>query len=230
MIVKTPVLVGVLSLVWLIPGAQSGLAQTSDIREGTLISVDGAPSMGANNAKVTMIEFSDYQCPHSSEYFILTMREIVKEYVKTGKVKYVYRDFPIESIHPLALKAAEGARCAGEQGKYWEMHDRFFRNQSSIEVKILPLHAVMLGLDVPKFQQCLDSSKYAAQVRESVAEGERAGVRGTPWFFLGLTDPNNSTLRAVAYVDGAQPYTVFKEAIDKLLSLPREQEPEKSHE
>jgi protein-disulfide isomerase len=176
--------------------------------------------MGANSAKVTIVEFSDYECPWSSEYFNWTMRDIVRDYVKTGKVKYVYRDFPIESIHPLALKAAEGARCAGDQGKYWEMHDRFFRNQSSIEPKILPLHAQMLGLNVAKFQQCLDSGTYTAKVRESVAEGEEAGVRGTPGFFLGLTDPNEPKLRALIYIEGRQPYQVFKEAIDKLLSTP----------
>jgi protein-disulfide isomerase len=227
---KRPMLVGVLSLIWLMPGSQAGLAQTSDLGPEILISVDGAPSMGDKNAKVTMIEFSDYQCPRSSEYFNWTMREIVKDYIKTGKVKYVYRDFPIESIHPLALKAAEGARCAGEQGKYWEMHDRFFRNQGSIGPEILPLHAGMLGLDVAKFQQCLDSGKYTDKVRESVADGEKAGVRGTPGFLLGRTEPGEPTIKGLVYIDGRQPYEVFKEAIDKLLSLPREEEKARSHE
>jgi len=177
--------------------------------------------MGAKSAKVTIVEFSDYQCPRSSEYFNWTMRQIVDDYVRTGKVKYVFRDFPLESIHPLALKAAEGAHCAGEQDKYWEMHDRLLRNQMAIDVKVLLLHAKMLGLDLPKFQQCLDSGKYTATVRESAVEGRRAGVPGTPGFFLGLTDPNEPVLKAVAYVDGAQPYTVFKEAIDRLLSPPK---------
>jgi protein-disulfide isomerase len=216
---KTSMFAAVFVVACLVLGFQTGLAQTSEVEPGILISVDGAPSMGANDAKVTMVEFSDYQCPRSSEYFNWTMREIVNDYIKTGKVKYVYRDFPIESIHPLALKAAEGARCAGEQGKYWEMHDRFFRNQGSIGPEILPLHAMILGLDVAKFQQCLDSNRYTAKVRESVADGEKAGVRGTPGFFLGLTDPNNPKLQPITYVDGAQPYSVFKEAIDKLLSL-----------
>ncbi len=221
---KTPMFVGVFSLVWLIPGPQTGLAQTSDLDPGIVISVDGAPSMGDENAKVTMIEFSDYQCPLSSQYFNWSMRQIVSEYIKTGKVKYVFRDFPIESIHPLSLKAAEGAYCAGEQGKYWEMHDRFLRNQMSIGVEVLPLHAKMLGLDVAKFRQCLDSGKYTAKVRESAADGKKAGVRGTPAFFLGLTDPRGSKLKAVTFVNGAQPYITFKEAIDKLLSPPKEEE------
>jgi protein-disulfide isomerase len=191
-------------------------AQSNDIRAE--ISVDGAPWLGDPKAKVTLVEFSDYQCPLSGQYFNATMDQVVAEYVKTGKVKYVFRDFPLESIHPLARKAAEAAHCAGEQGKYWEMHDRFLRNQMSVEAKVLPLHALVLGLDVPRFQQCLDSGASSATVRESVAAGKKIGVQGTPAFFLGLTDPNKLTLQAVTYIAGAQPYTVFKDAIEKLLS------------
>jgi len=211
----------VLALVCLILGSQTGVAQSTGARAE--IPVDGAPSMGDQSAKVTMVEFSDYQCPLSSQYFNWTMRQVVDEYVKTGKVKYVFRDFPLESIHPLALKAAEGAHCAGEQGKYWEMHNRFLSNQMAIEGKVLPLHAQVLGLDVPKFQQCLDSGKYSARVRESVADGKKAGVQGTPAFFLGLTNPTEPKLQAVTFIDGSQPYTVFKEAIDKLLSVAKEE-------
>lgn len=194
------------------------LAQTSDVTNEVWISLEGAPSLGERSAKVTMVEFSDYQCPQSSRYFNLNMRQLVKEYVETGKVRYVFRDFPIESVHPLALKAAEGARCAGEQGKYWELHDRLLRNQMAISAEFLPLHAQMLKLDIPRFQECLESGKYAASVRQSVVEGKKAGVQGTPGFFLGFTDPKTSKLKAVTFVSGAQPYETFKEAIDKLLS------------
>ncbi len=90
----------------------------------------------------------------------------------------------------------------------------------TLDVKFLPLHAKMLGLDVPKFELCLEGGQHAARVRASVAEGRKAGVQGTPWFFLGLTDPNESKLHVVAAVSGAQPFAVFKEAIDKLLSQP----------
>ena len=204
---------------FLIRGPHAGYAQSSDIREEILIGAGGAPSIGEKTAKVTMFEFSDYQCPLCSQYFNWTMKQVMDEYVKTGKVKYVFRDFPLESIHPLALKAAEAAHCGGEQGKYWEMHDRFLRNQMSIGIDALPLHAQVLALDVSKFRQCLDSGKYTAQIRESVADGKKAGVRGTPSFFLGLTNSNEPKVRALIYVDGAQPYAVFKEAIDKLLSF-----------
>src|SRR5262245_39051008 len=103
------------------------------------IRLEGAPALGDATAILTLVEFSDYQCPLSSQHFNWTMDQITQTYVKTGKLKYVYRDFPLEPLHPLAPKAAEGAWCAGEQGKYWEMHDRFFRNQMTIEPRILPL-------------------------------------------------------------------------------------------
>ena len=208
----------VLALTFVNVGPRIGYAQSSNVTEYISINLEGAPTMGERTAKVTMVEFSDYQCPLSSRYFNLTMEQLVKDYVKTGKVQYVFRDFPLDSIHPLAKKAAEAAHCAGEQGKYWEMHDRFFRNQMSIGPELLPLHAKMLGLDVTRFQQCLDSGRYAANVREDTAEGKKAGVQGTPGFFLGLTDPNGTRLKAVTFVNGAQPYNTFKEAIDKLLS------------
>ncbi len=200
--------------------SSTGFAQSSEITEDTLISLAGAPSLGEKSAKVTMVEFSDYQCPLSSLHFNWTMRQLVEEYVKTGKVRYVFRDFPLESLHPLALKAAEAAHCSGDQGRYWEIHDRFFRNQAALEVHVLPSHARMLGLDLPEFQQCLESGKNTAKVRESAAAGRRAGVRGTPWFFLGLTGPNETKLRPLTSIEGAQPYEVFREAIDRLFSRP----------
>lgn len=96
--------------------------------ENVFVSTD-APDAGQKTAKVTMVEFSDYQCPFSGRYFNQTLSQVMDEYVKTGKVRYVFRDFPLESIHPLALKAAEAAHCAGDQGKYWEMHDQLYKNQ-----------------------------------------------------------------------------------------------------
>ena len=146
------------------------------------------------------------------------MPQIESEYIKTGKVKYVVLDFPLESIHRNAFKAAEAARCAGEQGKFWEMHARLFANQQALAPTNLPQHAQALGLDVPKFQQCLESGKYATEIRKDLAEGQKAGVTGTPGFFLGMTNPNNSKVKTLRVLKGAQPYASFKEAIDSLLS------------
>jgi len=147
--------------------------------------------------------------------------QIENEYIKTGKVKYVVLDFPLESIHKHAFKAAEAARCAGDQDKFWEMHNRLFANQQAVAPNNLTQYAQALGLDMPKFQQCLDSGKYAPDIRKNLAEGQKAGVTGTPGFFLGMTNPNDSKIKALGALKGAQPYASFKEIIDNLLSSPK---------
>ena len=125
-------------------------------------------------------------------------------------------DFPLESIHKFAFKAAEASHCAGEQGKYWEMHDRLYANQKTLEPSTD--HAKALGLDVPKFEACLNSGKYAEAVRKNAAEGQKAGVTGTPAFFLAYTDPTSSKVKTVTRLVGAQPFSAFKAQIDKLLA------------
>ena len=191
--------------------------QAQAFREAT-ISVDGAPFLGEKNAKVTLVEFSDFQCPFCKRSFQQTFPQIVSEYVKTGKVKYVFRDFPLENIHPLAFKAAEAARCGGEQGKYWEMHEMLFENQTALAVDKLVEYAKTVGLDGGKFKECLDSGKQAEKVRGDQADGRKVGISGTPGFFVGLTQPNASTIKAVKMISGAKPFAQFKDAIDNLLA------------
>lgn len=190
--------------------------------QGVALSGDRSAFRGDKNAPVTLIEFSDYQCPFCARHFRETLPELERDYIKTSKIKYVFRDFPIASLHPAAFKAHEAANCAGEQGKYWEMHDRLFSNQKAQSSQDLPLHAQALGLDMSVFQQCLESGRHAAKIREDVAEGRRAGVRGTPTFFLGLTQPNDSKVKALRVIRGAYPYSTFQQAIDSLLSSPAE--------
>lgn len=146
------------------------------------------------------------------------MPQIERDYIGTGKVKYVLLDFPIESIHKDAFKAHEAANCAGNQGKYWEMHDRLFAHQNALGSVHLSDHAKAVGLDLRTFEQCLKSGKHEAEIRRNIAAGVEAGVRGTPTFFVGLTDPNDSKIKALEMIRGAQPYAQFKQAIDKLLA------------
>ena len=185
--------------------------------QGAAINLEKAPFMGEKNAKVTLVEFTDYQCPFCARHASQTMPQIINDYVKTGKVKYVLRHFPLESMHAAAAKAAEAAMCANEQGRFWEMHSRLLANPRALEPKNLSEHAQALALELPKFQQCLDSGKYASAVREDLAEGQQAGVNGTPSFFLGLTGAGQTRLKATKMLEGAQPYPAFKEAIDGLL-------------
>lgn len=180
-----------------------------------VLSINNAPFKGDKNAKVTLIEFSDYQCPFCGRHARDTLPQIEADYIKTGKVKYVFYDFPL-SFHENAFKAAEAAHCAGDQGKYWEMHDRLFNNQTAL--KDLTPYAQAIGLDMSKFQKCLDSGKYAAEVRKDTADGQNAGVSGTPTFYLGVTNSDDSEVKAVGKMVGAKPYGSFKQAIDNLLS------------
>jgi protein-disulfide isomerase len=197
-----------------------GAPSTRDVRDLT-IGVGGGPSQGRDTAGLTLVEFSDYQCPFCGRHTRDTFPLIRRDYINTGKLKYVFRDFPIEAIHGDAFKAAEAAHCAAEQGKFWEMHDRLFANQQALGVTQLPLHAQALGLNARPFDQCLESGKYAAGIRKDLEDGQRAGVRGTPTFFLGLADAKDGQLRAAKMLIGAQPYDRFKEAIESLLPAPK---------
>lgn len=207
-------------LFYILTCSQTGVAQFSDLKRDLFINLNGAVLLGEKNARVTIVEFSDYQCPLSSQYFNGTMGQILDEYVKTGKVRYAFRDFPIESIHPRAITAAEAAHCAGDQGKYWEMHDRMLRNQAALDQSMLPLHASMLRLDVAQFTNCLNEGRYTKKIRESVQEAKKAGVRGTPIFFIGLTDQGGQpTMQALTYIEGVPSFVHFKNVLDALLLI-----------
>ena len=143
-------------------------------------------------------------------------------------MKHVLLDMPLESMHKFAFKAAEATRCAGEQGKYWEMRDRLFANQQSFEP--WTGHAEAVGLDVAKFEECLNSGRQAEEIRKDMAEAQKAGVTGTPAFFLAYTDPNSSKVKTVTRLTGAQPFAAFKAEIDKLLAGPAKAGDEKAPE
>jgi protein-disulfide isomerase len=185
----------------------------------TVVSIARGAIKGVANAKVTLIEFTDYQCPFCSRHFQNTLPQIENEYVKTGKVRYVVREFPLEPIHPVAFKAAEAASCSGEQGKYWEMHATLFANQKGLGLQQLSTYAEVIGLDTQKFTDCLDNGKFGAKVRKDLADAKQVGVNGTPTFFVGLTDPKGSEIKAVKKIVGAQNFAAFKAAIDALLEV-----------
>ncbi len=161
------------------------------------------PARGPDNAKVTIVEFSDFQCPFCSRAHD-TVEEVMQAYA--GKVKLVFRQFPLE-FHQDAPKAAEGALCANEQGKFWEFHTALFKNQSKLKEEDLKEHAKGLGLDGAKFAECLSSGKMAAVVKEDMAAGKKVGVSGTPAFFI------NGVM-----LSGAQPLEEFKRVIDAELA------------
>ena len=160
---------------------------------------------GAKDAPVTIVEWSDFECPFCGKFYKDTLGQIDEKYIKTGKVKLVYRDFPL-SFHPQAQKAAEAAECAGEEGKYWEMHDMLFEKGVQGGVESFKGFAKELGLKTDKFNDCLDSGKMAAEVRADMNAGSTAGIRGTPGFIV------NGQL-----VSGAQPFEAFEQVIEAAL-------------
>lgn len=188
-----------------------------DTFNATEIDLSGAPVLGKNDAPLTLVEFTDYQCPFCSRHYRDTFPKIVADYVDTGKVRYILREFPLVSIHSAASKASEAALCAGEQGKYWDMHRKIFENQRQIQPDNLKGHGASIGLDAGKLAECLDSGKFAERVKNDMSMGQKFGVRGTPSFFLGKTGNDPSKFTATERLVGAQPYDKFKEAIDQLI-------------
>ncbi len=182
------------------------------------INITSAPARGRADAKVTMIEFSDFQCPYCGRHVRETMPQIDREYIQTGKVRYVFRDFPIDSLHPQAPKAHEAANCAGDQGKYWEMWERLFANPRQLSPAELLEHGKAVGVDPARLKQCLDSGRYTAAVNASVQEAVNLGATGTPAIFFGMTEPGSNTVKVVRVLRGAYPYDRFKQTIDELLA------------
>ena len=176
------------------------------------------PFTGGAEAQLILVEFSDYQCPYCRRHLKEILPQLKQEYLEGGKIKYVFRDFPLNSMHPHAIKAAEAAQCAGDQGKYWEMHERLFENARALGPIQLPDHAKGVGLDMTKFTECLDGGKYTDEVKQDMADGRAAGVSGTPTFFLAVTGDEPGTLKTLKRIVGAQSFDVFKEAIDEALS------------
>lgn len=184
------------------------------------ISVDNDPVIGNPDAPITIIEFSDFQCPFCARFHIQTLPLILQDYIDQDKVKLVFRDFPIQSIHPNALPAAVAAECANEQGEFRKMHDMLFNNQNEWNnqetvnaISIFSQYADAIQLDQETFDSCLSSGKYIEEIRKDLDDGREYGVTGTPGFFVG-----NDQLGYVE-LKGAQPFDSFKKIIDAQLDV-----------
>lgn len=179
------------------------------------VNIDDDPIKGNEDAPVTVVEFSDYQCPFCRRNHMQVFPELEKEYIDTGKVRYVFRDYPL-AFHNKAVPAAVAANCAGEQDKYWEMNNYLFKDQSNLDEPAFLKFAEENKLDVSKFKACLDSEDQKKEVDKDFQDGQKYGVRGTPSFFVGKTGEGKEFTGV--YIRGARPYTVFKTEIDKILA------------
>lgn len=203
--------------------AQSALPQAEPAEDTTPkeVSVDDDPVLGSPNARVTLIEFSDYECPFCKRYFDETYEQVKKEYVDKGVVKIVFRDLPL-SFHANAPKQAEAAECAREQGGdsvYFNYHDEIFKrttsNGTGLALDQLSVIASELGLNGQALQTCLDSDKYKAEVDKDIADATAVGASGTPTFFIGKST-SSGTILGTKLV-GAQPFSEFQRVIDEEL-------------
>jgi len=182
------------------------------------ISTDNDPIIGKPNAPITIIEFSDFQCPFCAKFHVETLPSIMNEYIDKGQVKLVFRDFPIQSIHPNALPASVASECANEQGKFKEMHDKLFENQKKWSnqrldnvMNTFSQYALQIGLEAEKFDSCLKNGKYVEEIQKDLEDGRTYGITGTPGFFVGNDQIGFIELK------GAQPFENFKRVIDNQL-------------
>lgn len=201
--------------------AQAAAPQPQQPTKG-IASVDDDPVLGDKNAPVTIVEFSDYECPFCKRHFDETFPQLVKNYVDTGKVKIVYRDFPLSFHDPMATKEAVAANCAGKQGgdsKYFEYHDEIFTrtksNGNGLSEADLTTIATDLGLNLSSFNSCIADAAQTDEVKKDIADGSAAGASGTPTFVIGKST-NTGEIDGDLVV-GAQPYAAFQAVIDPLL-------------
>jgi protein-disulfide isomerase len=171
--------------------------------------------MGSPEAKVAIVEFSDFQCPYCLRFHNNTLPQLRENYIDTGKVRYIFRDFPLTQIHSGAVQAAIAANCSGAQGKYWEMHHDLFINQRHFGPELFNELAESLQLDMEAFQACMEDPEQIKEVEKDLADGQSVGVRGTPYYLIGRVEGNR--LVDIKPLSGAQPYPAFAQIIDSLL-------------
>ncbi len=192
---------------------------TKQAAEPVKISMDNDPIIGNPDAPITIVEFSDFQCPFCARFHTQTLPSLLEEYIEQGKVKLVFRDFPIQSIHPNALPASVAAECANDQNKFREMHDALFENQNnwnrleiSDALSLFSQYASDMQLDQELFDLCLNSGKHIPEIQNDLNDGRNYGISGTPGFFVG-----NDQIGFVE-LKGAQPFESFKKVIDAQLN------------
>ena len=170
---------------------------------------------GDQRAPVTLLEYSDYTCGYCEKFFEETWPSLYSDYIQTGKVRLIYRDFP-RAISGPSVDTAMAARCAGEQGQYWSMHDRLFASHRKFSHDQLQKQAEDLRLNIQQFNECFQEERYMEAIYQDRMEGGSIGVRGTPHFILFLT--HNPEAGPFLVIPGAFPYTTFEEQIENLLS------------
>jgi protein-disulfide isomerase len=187
----------------------------------TKVSLFGAPTRGTPAAPVAIIEYADFQCPYCAVFFQTTLPAIEDAYIETGKVLFAFRHLPLVEIHPRALPAGRAARCAADQGRFWEYHNRLFSDPTALDDESLMTTATAVGLDAGRFRECLGSAESAARIQqEASAAAGLLVAAGTPTFLVGRLSSDGSV--AVSdRIDGTREFEVFQRVLDRLLEVTR---------
>ncbi len=196
---------------------QTNSGTRQSIQAPAIVALRGEPVRGDSSARIAVIEYADFECPFCGQYMRQAYPQIVDNYIRTGKVKYFYRDLPL-SMHSHAMVAAQAALCAGDQGKFWEMHDSLFANQAALTENDMANRAKSLGMDPGQLTQCVSSQKYSNEIEKSATEAQSMGIDGTPTFFLGVIQDNGNVVKVEKTIVGAHPYQTFKSDLDELLA------------
>ncbi len=175
--------------------------------------MEGAQMLGSKDAPVTMVEFSDYQCPFCQRFHMQVYNEIKKDFIDTGKVRFYSRDLPLDQIHPNAMRAAQAARCAGDQGQFWALRDIMSSHPENLDLPSLVADASQVKINPETFRKCVESGKYKEAVQGDLLEALKIGADGTPAFVVGKSTPDGVDGELVV---GAQPYSLFAEKFKAL--------------
>jgi protein-disulfide isomerase len=192
--------------------SRQAAAPTTDKIQMTVAS--GSYSIGRDDAPITVVEFADYQCPFCRKFHSDTFVDLKKNYIDTGKVRFISRDLPLD-FHPNAPGAALAARCAGEQNKFWEMRDKLLARDADLGSEALTKYATQIKLNMESFGACLNTKKYSPDIQKDVVDAGSVGIAGTPSFVVGkMVKDQINGVRIV----GAVPYSTFETAINSQLS------------
>jgi protein-disulfide isomerase len=182
--------------------------------------VSGDQFRGDSAATVVIIEYGDFECVFCREFERDTYPQIRDAYILSGKVRYYFRDLPLQ-IHPFAMASARAARCATEQSRFWQMHDELLRGEAQLTPGDIDRHAQKIGIDIGRLDACMASDRYAEAIRNSAQSAGKFGIRGTPTFLIGNLDSNGTTVTIKTTMKGSQPFASFKTALDPFFGAPR---------
>jgi protein-disulfide isomerase len=180
------------------------------------INLEGAPMLGSKDAPITIVEFTDYQCPYCQRFHAITYPELKKNFIDTGKVRFFSRDLPLDSLHPNATRAAQAARCAADQNQFWTMRDLISNAPDKLDLDSLVADAQTLKMDTNTFRSCVQSEKYKDAVQSDILEAMRVGADGTPAFVIGKSTPKGVDGELLV---GAQPFAEFVRVISRIEGL-----------